>query len=476
MRKWGVEQRYYTEVMANQIIDREEEQRRLQELASDPPRLVILRGRRRIGKSFLLTQTLGQTPTVFFQADQQPPSNQLQLFAQELTRLIPGNPPLSFPDWDEALTYLGKYTISQPLTVVLDEFQYLCSGNEALPSIIQRHWDQWQRDDRKITLILCGSALSFMENLLTHGNPLFGRADYRPLLGPLDYRDAANFAHPKTSPIDLLRRYAILGGTPQYQKWAGHSSYKTFIRDHILSKGASLYEEPLHLVREETDIRNPGTYFSLLHGIAQGRTTLGSLASWSDGAETTANTTRRLYRLMELGYVQLCRPLQSGKPPRRTSYQIKDSFFRFWFRFVFPNRSRLEHEHLEPVLEKVLADFDTYMGPAYEEFCRHWLQRYADFPLAQQITNVGRWWARDGQDIDIVAMRKDDYLLLGSCKWKRTVDVDVLDQLHERSTLLGGKARRAQLLLFARDSFTKELKARAQAENVLLFTAKDLFI
>ena len=155
---------------------------------------------------------------------------------------------------------------------MLDEFQWLLAAQPSLESIVQRRWDEWQRNRIPVTLILSGSALRLMEELLSQGAPLYGRADYRPLLEPLDFRDASLFASRRLSAESKLRRYAVLGGTPQYQVWAGKAGLMDVIADRILRNGESLYEEPLHLLREEQAIRDPGTYFAIVREVAGGRT------------------------------------------------------------------------------------------------------------------------------------------------------------------------------------------------------------
>jgi len=136
--------------------------------------------------------------------------------------LLPGRPPLRFDGWAEVLEFIEAQAAGAPLVVVLDEFQWLCAAQRALPSLIQRAWDRWQRRGTQVVLVLAGSALSFMEGLLAHGSPLYGRATLRPRIAPLDYREAARFlAAPK--PEAAIRRYAVLGGTPQYQVWAATS-------------------------------------------------------------------------------------------------------------------------------------------------------------------------------------------------------------------------------------------------------------
>jgi len=458
------------------LIDREAERALLLEARERPPSLVVLTGRRRVGKSFLLASVLDGERTVSFQGDEQDERGHLDLLAREAARLLPGQPPLRFGDWDEALRFFEREALSSgPLVLVLDEFQYLCAAQPALPSMIQRAWDGWQRRRRvPVTLVLCGSALSFMEGLLAHGSPLYGRATQRPFLRPLDYRDAARFVR-RSNAEGLLRRYAMLGGTPQYQAWAGDGAPAAVLRDAVLAKGQPLYEDPLHLLREGEGVRDPGTYFSILRAIAGGATQYNEIATRA--GLSTGNLSPRLARLEQLGYVVPWRPLTATGRERRASYRIADPYFRFFFRYVFPNRSRLERGRVREVAEEILADFDNLMGRAFEDCCRTWAGRYAAEAQVGRSDELGSWWSRDGRfEIDVVGTRKGRYTLLGSCKWsRRPLAAHVLDDLHEAQAALGGAAAGARLAIFGRVGFDAALRRRAAKHDVLLVTAADLF-
>src|SRR4051794_11858093 len=117
----------------------------------------------------------------------------------------------------------------------------------------------WQRQQVGGVLVLAGSALSLMDGLLAHGSPLYGRATLRPRVEPLDYRDAALFVG-DLKPEAAIRRFAVLGGTPQYQVWAGSLPLARVIRERILARGAPMYEEPLHLLRQGEGVRTLATY------------------------------------------------------------------------------------------------------------------------------------------------------------------------------------------------------------------------
>lgn len=449
---------------------------RLREQLDSAPSLVVVCGRRRIGKTFLLAHAFAGQRVVSYQADEQLGAAQLASFAREIARLLPGAPPLSVSSWDEALDFLAAQAAEEPLVTVIDEFQYACASEPALPSIVQRHWDRWDREGTPICLVLSGSALMFMEGLLAGDAPLHGRATYRPTIDPLDYRDAAKLAPAGGSAEQLIERYAVIGGTPQYQVWAGARPLEQVVCDTILRKGAPLYEEPLTLVRQEQGIRNLMRYFAALSAIGSGRTRNAQIASLLE--LPSSNVAVVLERLAALGYVEERAPVTLGSRRRHGFWQISDPFFRFWFRRVAPNRSRLDRgDAIEAVWQEIEGDLSTYVGRIFEDVCRAWLTRYSEVQAARSAVSIGSWWSRDGSvEIDIACADRDRYTLLGSCKWSRQlVDEDVLEALVSGRDAIGGRTDGAKLALFARRGFTRSLRRRAESEDVLLVTSDDLF-
>ncbi len=459
--------------MVREMVDREQERAALLKAAQTSPALIILVGRRRVGKSFLLNRTFTGGRVVFFQGDEQDERRHLDLLAAEAGRALLGTGALHFETWDAALTFLGQQVSSGRLTVILDEFQWLKRSQPAIDSIIQRHWDRWDRDRAPITLVLAGSALTFMEQLLVQGAPLYGRATARLWLRPLDYREAAAFV-PTSNPEALLRRWAVIGGTPQYQVWAGEGPIDEILAERVLSKDAPLYDDPRHLLREGEGIREPGTYLSIMRAIAGGATRHNEIAQQAGLAPNSLSP--KLDRLEDLGYVERCFPIDLDGRQERVGYHVSDPYFRFWFRYLAGNRSRLERRRVTEVLNEILADMDGVMGWAFEQCCRRWAGVYADDAAVGAPKEVGSWWSRDGQvEIDVVGVARHRYVLLGSCKWRRFVQEEVLDALRDHQAVLGGQAATAKLVLFAREGFSGSLVERAHDEGVLLVTAADLF-
>lgn len=228
----------------------------------------------------------------------------------------------------------------------------------------------------------------------------------------------------------------------------------------------------LDSMREEQEIRDPATYFAVVRAIAAGSTRVSEIANAVQ--LPVPNLVKMLSRLETLGYLEARAPLGPGGLERkRSSYRLADPFFRFWFRFVFPNRSMLERERVKEAMQVVERDMDVYMGPAFEDCCREWVGRYAGdaFPASQQI---GAWWSRDGQvEIDIAGVSRGRYDLLASCKWSAKAPASALEQLVAQRDALP-KASSARLAIFAR-GFSRALQRRAGAEGVALIEIDRLF-
>lgn len=452
------------------VVGREVELSRLRRAAAQPPQLIVVRGRRRVGKSFLVNAAYERHERfVYFQADASGERLHLDLLAAECARL--SGAPVRFEDWNAALAYVGQLGAESPIVLALDEFQWMWRAFDSLPSTIMRHFDDWQRREVPVCLVIAGSALTMMEQLVEGDKPLFGRADARPLIEPFDFRLAAEFGPADAAAEDKLRRYAVLGGTAQYQAWAGSGSLESVLRERILPPGESLNEEPLQLLRGERDLRDPGAYFEILRAIAAGRTRFNEIQQAAGSLQSSA-LAKRLERLGDLGYIELRSPI-AGNGTR--SYTITDGYFRFWFRFVMPNRSRLQSGRVDEVCSEIMAGLDDFMGPAFERVCRHWARVYAPLthPYADART-IGAYWTRTHDvEVDVVALTGKTYRGIGSCKWSASADTHDLDRLVAQRDRIPG-AGAAPLSLFAR-GFHPALIERAAADGVHLIGADELY-
>ena len=440
---------------------------------TDQAELVVLYGRRRVGKTELLRRFCEGKRHFFFVADLGTEASTLAELARHYGEAFHGDPAsISFTSWDQALKALARQASQERLIVVLDEFTYLLQTSPTLPSVLQRLWDETLQHTR-LMLVLSGSYIGIMEReVLAYQAPLYGRRTAQWHLQPLRFTDARLFL-PGYSLPDQVRTYAVLGGVPAYlRQFSDHRPLLDNIEDEILSLGAFLYDEPRFLLQME--LREPRVYFAILEAVAAGRVRQDEI-SQAVGVKG-ASLGYYLTTLRDLGLIERIVPVTDADPvhSRQGRYQLLDPFFRFWFRFVYRERVHLERGDTAPVRQAVSEQADILAGLAFEELCRAavWdLPAVGRIPFRPQ--RVGMWW--DGQaQIDVAALN-EEYILLGECRWRtRPLGSEVLVELKRKAARVPGE-RRQILALFSRAGFTESLIAEAEAAGVRLFDLDDLF-
>lgn len=401
--------------------------------------LIVLYGRRRVGKTETLRKFCEGKPHVFFACRECTDLLQLKIFSEKILKEgIPANKYISqFADWEKAfraildLPYGDKKKL-----LIIDEFPYMCKDNPAIPSILQNLWDEVLKDSN-IMLILCGSAMSFIEkDLLAEKNPLYGRATGIYKMAAMGFYDAIKF-FPDYSDRDKVLVYSILGGIPHYlRQFSPDLSLAENIKQNILSKGCTLYSEVDFLLRQE--LRETSIYNSLIEAVALGNTRLNDISQKSL-VDDTSKTSVYLRNLIELGIIEREFSVDAGTKERantnRGTYKLTDNYFRFWYAFAFTNYSDLEAGDVDGVyeyaVEPLLHEFASF---TFEDICRQYVQELKKAnSLPFRYTKMGRWFGKTTirdttcknslrvaeTEIDIVAVSRQmkDYLI-GECKFK----------------------------------------------------------
>ncbi len=240
-------------------------------LTTSKPALVVLYGRRRVGKSTLLRHVVRNFDAIYYQATRVADGDNQDLFKRVTASVLGTDPILAgVTSWEGLLNYLAQHAgrRGRPLIVILDEFPYLCEGNAGLPSIVQKVWDGIRERRIPLVLVLCGSRISFMETLLAERNPLHGRQSAEFVIQPLTYREAARFV-PRWSVEDRLRLFGVFGAMPYYLSLLDPAtSLAANVQRLLLNEGAPLREEPTHLLQAE--LNQIARYASILRAIADG--------------------------------------------------------------------------------------------------------------------------------------------------------------------------------------------------------------
>jgi uncharacterized protein len=410
---------------------------------------------------------------VFYQATRVTSSLNLESFKAEVAHGLGADDLLTgLGDWLAVLHYLARAAEQKPgLTVVLDELPYLVDADSALPSIIQKFWDSGAARAGNLKLLLCGSMIAQMEELLAERNPLYGRKTLVLDLGPLSFREAAQFV--RYGAEDKLLTCSVFGGTPFYLELLHDSeTLQSNIIRLLLTQTGSLVDEPVVLLQSE--LREVSRYASILAAIADGYTKHGEIIGRVKEINDSKALSPYLEKLERMRLVRIVRSMDAAPKERDRRYFIADPLIAFWHRFVRPNLSSVAQGFGRDVWKLQIAPhLDEFMGGAFEEICREHARRFSQESFAAPAQEIGGIWHADF-DIDVAGRLLDGSMIYGECKWwKDPVGENILDQLIERASLTsyGRDNPKRQFILYSRAGFTSGLQKRAiSQEGIVLHT------
>lgn len=439
------------------------------------PELITVYGRRQVGKTELLVRFFADKPAIYFYADRQLLADQLRAFTEQVLALV-DDPVLRlqpFTSWEAALTYVFGLARQQRLALVIDEFSYAVDADPALPSILQRLWDSARRASTQAFVILCTSFTEAVERHFQVDGPLYRRRTRELRVEPFTYTEAAEF-FPVWPVQEQALAWGIVGGVPSYLHALQSENLKDAVIEHLLDKSALLYREAEVLLAQEVRGVGPARLRGMLQAIAYGANEPNQIAQ-RIGQPVTA-ISGALSFLTEYGLIERRVPLTVPNPERtrQTRYYIADNYLAFWFRFVLPNRSVLEQGRAEYAWQTKVAPFlNDYMGPRFEGLCRQFIWLHPSEWL-HDIGELGVWWSAN-EELDIVGHNGGTVVLAAEAKWTNDlVNLEVLHRLQRRVALLPHVVPDAQLALFAKTGFTREVEA-ARTPYLKLYTLEELF-
>ena len=399
------------------FVDRIDEAARLKDaLAREKSSLVVMYGRRRLGKSTLIKRVLSDND-VYFLADRSESQYQRTLLAKVIAQVFPDFDKLAYPDW-ESMFRAVNYRTDKRFTICLDEFPYLVEQSPELPSVLQKLVDEKQL---KYNLVLCGSSQNMMYGLFLDSTaPLYGRADEIMRLAPirLPYIQEAL----SLDAMNAIEEYSVWGGVPRYWELRENkSSLDDALWHNILSVNGTLYEEPVKLFQDDVkDIVKTSTIMSY---IGTGANRLSEIAGRCN--EPATNLSRPLKKLVDLGFLDKDVPFGiDEKNAKKSLYKIADPFMAFYYQFVVPNRSFIELGRRMPLEQALAAHFSEYVSMNWEKLCRDAVT--GNIVNGTVYGKAKRWWGSvfnedkkpEQVEFDVMAESLDKkYLLVGECKW-----------------------------------------------------------
>ncbi|MBQ4269533.1 MAG: AAA family ATPase [Clostridia bacterium] len=441
---------------------------------SNTSSLVIVYGRRRVGKTSLITEFLKRhKDTLYFLATEESEMQNLNAFKLQVAEYTKNELLKSASvDWLTVFKTLVNYKTETKKIIVIDEFQYIGKANAAFPSIMQKVWDTLLSNEN-IMLILCGSLISLMKSqTLDYGSPLYGRRTAQIKLKQIAFKHYGEFYENMTAE-ELIPFYAVTGGVPKYiEVFRGYNDVYEAIQENVLNQQSFLYEEPYFLLqREVTEI---GSYFSLIKTIAMGNRKLSEIASSLDMKATSL--TKYLKVLTDLDLIKREVPATevSSEKSKSGLYRITDNYIAFWFKYIYPYRSYLEKGEDEYVMAKIKEGFiQNFASFVYEDVCREKMWELSAQGKTLSFEKIGRYWGSKAGEIDIVAVGNEEKnLVLGECKYtKKEKGLELLHALQEKTPAIMALTgvKNVQYIIFSTAGFTKGLRDEAKKNaNVVL--------
>ena len=459
------------------FIGRERELNTLDNLyKSSKFEFAVIYGRRRVGKTALINQFIGDKRAIYFMGVESNAKQNLENFSKSIMEFASGfETESSFLSFQAALEYVFKLAEKERIILAIDEYPYVARSSKSLASTFQLLIDKY-KDTSKLMLILCGSSMSYMEDhVLAYKAPLYGRRTAQIKLLPFDFEETCAYFK-NLSDEDKAIIYGVAGGTPQYLlQMSDKLSVEDNIKNTYLNPMSFLYEEPTNLLKQE--VREPAIYTAIITAIATGSSRMSEISS--KVGEDTNVCTNYIKNLINLGIVQKETPY-GEKASRKSIYSIEDNMFRFWYRFVLDNNSIIARGAADLVYKRIKPQLSDYMGKVFEEICKQYLWKQllsGNCPV--EFNSLGRWWGNDPKkksqaEIDIMGEQDKNTALFAECKWtNEKVDLGVLETLVKRSKLFNYKTK--HYYLFSKSGFTKGCIDKAnELGNVSLVDYKDI--
>jgi hypothetical protein len=378
------------------------------------PQLVVVWGRRRVGKTYLLTHFADGKRAVYFTATRQDSEErQLSRFAdrvrEQLGEEVRDLVPAGFPDWEAGLRFIVRLARAAPLLLVIDEAPRLATARADFADLLSAVWENVVRDHR-LMLVLTGSAVSVMEEMLGPHGGLHRRPTVERRMDPFSLSEARPF-QPDLPAEAFIEAYAACGGYPLHlRRWRADRSTPDNLRELAFTPAGLLVRDATDILSEDLDWR--GGYERVLTAMAGGARRRSRIAG---RAQQRIDYT--LDRLRRAGYVRVVRSIGAGGSPD-PMYEIGDTYLAFWFAVLRDDADLIEGGQGEAVRHRTDGRWRQHLAAVFETAAReHAVQMVAAGELPPD-TVVGRWWRDEVAEIDVLALSGGRPVLIGECRWQ----------------------------------------------------------
>lgn len=443
---------------------------------------ILVYGRRRVGKTTLLLNWAEQSgkPYIYWVANRDTPAQVRLGFTRAVWRWAhPESQAVPrFDTWEDAFETTAQLVGDQPVILILDEFSYATESDPSLASHLQAAWDHLFKD-RNVTIVLSGSHIGMMVDLMGYQAPLYGRFTAQFPVDPLPFAALRDFL-PHYTAAERVAVYAVTGGVPAYlERFDDRRSLTENLRELFMQRTSIFRTEPFFLIGDVIR-RETQTYEAVLKSIAAGNRTPQDIGNTL--GVSSSYLSPYLKQLEELHLVR--RRIPATTPPERrektktSQYHLTDPYLRFYFRFIAPNADLVEQGLSQVLWDRISDQFRAFVGmTAFEDLCREWVllkARAGKLPMVPEL--VGSHWSTDAQ-VDVVAVNwHDKAILLGECKWGvddvgRSVVRELVDKAPK---FVPSEGWQVHYIYFARAGFTDAARQEAQTVGAMLIDLETL--
>lgn len=456
------------------FIGRKEELEKLNRaMQTDEMNFSLIYGRRRVGKSELVSQALSKVGSkkIYYECKQVAEESNVNGLSEILSESM-GLPKLGFSNMESLLDYIFELSAKEKIVLVLDEYPYLRESIKGMDSILQAMIDK-HRKTSKITLVILGSYVEVMRSLLEHGNPLYGRVDLTIYLKQMDYYESS-FFYPNYSADDKVRIYSVFGGIPYYNRLVDDAkSVKENIINLIASPGARLENEvSMYLNAELSKIINANEVFEAL---SRGFSKYSDILAQShvSSGPTLADV---LDKLIRMEVVTKTSPINDSRNKKKMAYHICDNLSLFYYRYIFKYSSQMNIMNSEVFYRKYIEkDFEEHYVPhLFENICKQYLiRKNKEGEIEPVIEKIGKYYydnpeERSNGEFDIVTEDELGYAFYEVKFKKKQISDEMIDEEIEQVKATGLDCYK--YVFFSRSGFHCEKR-----ENVKLIDIEELF-
>jgi hypothetical protein len=435
-------------------------------MKSDKSELLVIYGRRRVGKTFLLEKSFDSP--IYFTADLSNPNHLMNSFVEPLKEMLNLPYGLTISGWDEFFQLLANAIkkMKGKQAIIFDEFQYIPQRDDSFMSIFQKWWDK-EFSKLPVLIVLCGSFIGMIERIaLSSNSPLYGRRTGQYLIRPMNYFDSSLFLK-KMNTEERIKTYSVTGGIPLYlNEFRNYFSFEKALKEKILSPGEFLLEEGRFTTLEQFS-RDSGSYFDILRVVANGRTKPNEISTLTGIPHNGIGT--YLSKLVDLRLLKKEMPFSLKKPRKSPFYYIDDDYLRFYFKYLYPHKELVYREKGDVLSSLILKTFTEFVSFTYEKVAIQYLEETVG------PEKIGRWWKKNEEiDIDIVATRGNN-LYVCEVKWSnKPIDNKVLQKLQRKTGLLledlNGNFESITYCLFSKSGF----EGLSPQKNLLMVSLNDI--